>query len=113
MSERHVSITCLVFPRLTQVHDDLGGSRVQGVEIRSVILVKTLGGEVVNASESVHKFPDTRRTIRITYDWLLMDFIGHKFYLIPNVSGYHWCNICMHVVTYVTCVTDLCKKCNI
>ena len=53
-SERHVSITCLVFPRLTQVHDDLGGARVQGVEIRSVILVKTLGGEVVNASESVH-----------------------------------------------------------
>ena len=55
----HVSITCLVLPRLTQVHDHLGGARVQRVEIRSVVLVQTFGSEVVNASKTVHKFPDT------------------------------------------------------
>merc|ERR1711963_180874 len=52
----HASDILSGIPRLTQVHDDLGGARVQGVEIRSVILVKTLGGEVFNASESVHEF---------------------------------------------------------
>ena len=55
----HVSITCLVLPRLTQVHDHLGGARVQCVEVRSVIFIQTFGGKVVNTPKTVHKFPDT------------------------------------------------------
>ena len=47
-------VTCLIFPSLTQVHDDLGGASVQGVEISTVILIQTFGGEVINTAQSVH-----------------------------------------------------------
>ena len=48
----------LVLPGLAQVHDDLRGAGVQGVEVGPVILVQALGGEVVNTPQSVHKLSE-------------------------------------------------------
>jgi len=51
-----LQIFCLVLPGLTKIHDHLGGTGVQRVEIRSMVLVQTLGSEVVNTPKTVHKF---------------------------------------------------------
>ena len=55
----HVSITCLVLPGLTKIHDHLGGAGVQRVEVRSMVFIQTFGSEVVNTPKTVHKFPGT------------------------------------------------------
>lgn len=53
--------TCLIIPLLTEVHDDLGGPRVEGVEVGPVLRLQALGGEVVYAPEPVHKFSKFER----------------------------------------------------
>jgi len=45
----------LVLPSLAQVHDDLRGAGVQGVEVGPVILVQALGGEVIDTPQPVHQ----------------------------------------------------------
>ena len=49
-------LTSLVLPLLAQVHDDLGGSLVQGVEVVPVLHVEAAVGELVDAAEAVHQF---------------------------------------------------------
>ena len=48
----------LVLPGLAQVHDDLRGAGVQGVEVGPVILVQALGGEVIDTPQPVHQLPE-------------------------------------------------------
>ena len=50
--------TCLIGPLLTQVHDDLGGSLVERVEVVAVFVVQTSVRELVDAPEAVHQFPE-------------------------------------------------------
>ena len=48
----------LVLPSLAQVHDNLRGAGVQGVEVGPVILVQALGGEVIDTPQPVHQLPE-------------------------------------------------------
>ena len=54
-----ILLTCLVLPLLAEVHDDLGGASVEGVEVGPVLCLQALRGEVVNTAQTVHKFPET------------------------------------------------------
>ena len=66
-------VLCLVLPGLAQVHDDLRGPGIQGVEVGSVILVQTLCGEVINAPQSVHQLPKVNfNEIKIKQEKLMM-----------------------------------------
>ena len=50
----------LVLPGLAEVHNDLRGAGVQGVEVGPVILVQALGGEVINAPQPVHQLTEKK-----------------------------------------------------
>ena len=52
-----LSLTCLILSSLTEVHDDLGGAGVEGVEVRSVVIVQARGREVIDTPQSVHQLP--------------------------------------------------------
>ena len=62
-------VLCLVLPGLAQVHDDLRGPGVQGVEVGSVILVQTLCGEVINAPQAVHQLS------KVNYIYVIKDHL--------------------------------------
>ena len=55
--KRFISLgTCLVLSLLAEVHNDLGGAGVEGVEVGPMLRLQTLGGEVVDAPQAIHKF---------------------------------------------------------
>ena len=47
-------LTFLVVSFLAEVDDDLGGARVEGVEVGPMFTVQTLQGEVIDTSETLH-----------------------------------------------------------
>ena len=51
------SLACLILPSLTQIHYDLSGASVQGVKIRSVVIVQAGAGEVIDTAQSRHELP--------------------------------------------------------
>ena len=66
------SLTCLILAGLTEIHDDLGGAGVEGVEIRSVVIIQARRREVVDTPQSVHQLPVQHR-VQCRIQWNTME----------------------------------------
>jgi len=53
-----VQLTFLIFSFLAKVDDDLGRAGVERVEVGAVLAVQALQGELVDTTETFHKFPE-------------------------------------------------------